>query len=141
MVQKLWHNYKKMAKMKKKKINKRGVFFTKFKKPGNGNICVLGHNFWTKYDSDLYSTSKWQLESQFWRKIDWKVRKTAIYQSQILVISLYKLIVCDLSWSIKTLLIWLHLWNLLSLRNDSDIIWNEVHWSNINYVRGKTSLC
>ena len=28
-------------------------------------ICVLCHNFWTNYDLDLFSPSKWWSESQF----------------------------------------------------------------------------
>ena len=28
-------------------------------------ICVLCHNFWTNYDLDLFSTSKWPSELQF----------------------------------------------------------------------------
>ena len=39
-------------------------------------ICVLCHNFWTNYDLDLFSTSKWPSELQFcerylcrWQKI------------------------------------------------------------------------
>ena len=37
---------RKTAKMEKKAktLNKRGVFY-KIEKTGNGNICLLGHNF------------------------------------------------------------------------------------------------
>ena len=42
-------------------------------------ICVLCHNFWTNYDLDLISTSKWMSEFQFcerylcrWQKSDQK---------------------------------------------------------------------
>ena len=51
-------------KKKKKTSNKRGVFY-KFKKTGIRNVCILGHNFGTKYDSDLFRTSKWLLKTQF----------------------------------------------------------------------------
>ena len=40
--------------------------------------CVLCHNFWTNYDLDLFSTSKWPSDLQFCerggcRKNDWKL--------------------------------------------------------------------
>ena len=34
------------------------IFFTKFQKTGNGNICILSHNFETNSDSNLLITSK-----------------------------------------------------------------------------------
>ena len=30
--------------------------------------CVLRHNFWTHYDLDLFSTSKWPFDLQFWER-------------------------------------------------------------------------
>ena len=42
------------------------IFFTKSHKDENGNICVLCHNFWANQDLDLFSTSKWPSESQFY---------------------------------------------------------------------------
>ena len=45
-------------------------------------ICVLCHNFWTNYNLDLFSTSKWPSELQFcerclcrWQKIGLKLSK------------------------------------------------------------------
>ena len=38
-------------------------FFTKSVKTGNGNICILCHNFWTNWDP--ISTSKWFSEPKF----------------------------------------------------------------------------
>ena len=54
-------------------------------------ICVLCHNFWTNYDLDLFSTSKWPLELQFcesylcrWRKIGWKWSMATYYAASFL---------------------------------------------------------
>ena len=38
-------------------------------------ICILCHNFWTNYDLDLLSTSKWWSESQFCERYLWKWQK------------------------------------------------------------------
>ena len=40
-------------------------FCTKSQKNGNGNICVLCHNFWTNQNLEQLSTSKWPSEPQF----------------------------------------------------------------------------
>ena len=38
-------------------------------------ICVLCHNFWTNFDLDLFSTSKWPSELQFCEIYLWRWRK------------------------------------------------------------------
>ena len=58
-------------------MNTRGEFWLLWKGPHVFClICVLCDNFWTNYDLDLFSTSKWPSELQFcerylcrWRKI------------------------------------------------------------------------
>ena len=80
MVQKLWH---KMQKFKKHKC----LILYKITKNGNGNICVLCHNFWTNHNLDQLSTSKWPSQPQFcekwtylWKKMTGNGRKIVIYQ-------------------------------------------------------------
>ena len=86
------------------------VFYTKSQKPGDGNICVLCHNFWSNQGIDPFSTSKWQSEPQFLNniyvdgdKLAINGHKMAICQSQIFVISLYNSL--NLPWE-KCLSIW-----------------------------------
>ena len=38
-------------------------------------ICILCHNFWTNYDLDLLSTSKWPSGPQFYERFSWKWQK------------------------------------------------------------------
>ena len=62
-------------------------FWTKSQKNGNGNICVLCHNFWTNQNLNQVSTSKWPSELQFcerctyiWQKMARNGLKTVIYK-------------------------------------------------------------
>ena len=41
------------------------VFVQNQKKNGNGDICILCHNFWTNQNLDLLSKSRWPSEPQF----------------------------------------------------------------------------
>ena len=50
-------------------MNTRGEIWLLWKGPTVCHfICVLCHNFWTNYDLDLFSTSKWPSELQFCEK-------------------------------------------------------------------------
>ena len=75
------------------------IFFYNIAKNGNGNICILSHNFWMNQGSDLFSTSKWPSQPQFceiwshsYQKIAWNGRKMTIYHSLSFPNSLYLII-------------------------------------------------
>ena len=53
------HNQKKTWK------NINAFFFYNTAKRGNGNICILTHNFWFNQHLDQLGTSKWPSEPQF----------------------------------------------------------------------------
>ena len=40
-----------------------------------GLRCILSHNFWTNYDLDLFSTSKWPSEPQFCERYNGSCQK------------------------------------------------------------------
>ena len=50
-------------------------FFSKSQKNGDGNICLLCHNFWTNWYLELLSTSKWPSESQFCERCSYSWQK------------------------------------------------------------------
>ena len=62
-----WYNsYDTKCKWNPKTQRTQMHFFLQYhKKNGNGNICILSHNFWINQDVDLLSTSKWPSEPQF----------------------------------------------------------------------------
>ena len=68
-----------------------GFFFTKSHKNENGNICVLGYNFWANYNLDLFIIFKWPSDTQFCERYNVDGQKmarngckTAICQSTFL---------------------------------------------------------
>ena len=48
--------------------NTKECFCTKLQKTKNGNICILCHNLWTNQILDLFGTSKWLSEPQFFER-------------------------------------------------------------------------
>ena len=81
-------NWYKNYDTKRKNAKNTNVWFcTKSQKNGNGNICILCHNFWTNQNLDQLSTSKWPSEPQFcerwtyiWPKMAGNGHNIVIYQ-------------------------------------------------------------
>ena len=59
------HNWYKTYDTKHKNANANECFCTKLQKIKNGNMCILRHDFWTNWDLEPWSTSKWLSEPQF----------------------------------------------------------------------------
>ena len=50
-------------------------------------ICILGHNFWTNYDLDLYSISKWSSGTQFCERYLCSWQKKAKHGHKMTILS------------------------------------------------------
>ena len=76
MVPKVWWN------TQKSKKRKSSFFLMYVIGTGNGNICILCHNFWTNQNLNPLGISKWPSEHQFCESyLARNGLKTAIYQS------------------------------------------------------------
>ena len=67
--------YKSYDTKRKNAKNANECFCTKLQKTENGNMCILCHNFWTNWDLEPWSTSKWPSEPQFCERWTYKWRK------------------------------------------------------------------